>query len=276
MVSVYDARTGDLLHDDVEVPKRLLYQALPGGGVGDLVLSRDGKRLFIGQYGDPDIYALRLAVVDADSLAVIGEFGYPCGGGGYQLLPLSDGRLVCSGGSEPSLFDPSIGKTTPIAAPLPALNAIAVSATGDRLYVVSYDARVPAFVTMVDLVTSPPDVLTARAALSVPAGSQVSLGQIALSPDELRLYVGFVRAENRGSGTVNEIDAFDTRTWQRIGVFELTDPAWQFAVSVDGSQFYTVNPFKRSLSILDTATFREIAVMHDLGETPAEVVVPPP
>ena len=32
---------------------------------------------------------------------------------------------------------------------------------------------------------------------------------------------------------------------------------------------------KKTLSIFDAANFREIAVMHDLGETPAQVVVPP-
>lgn len=273
VVSVYDAATGELLHDDVEVPTRLLYKVFPSGGMSNLVISRDGKRLFVGQYGDPDIHALRLAVVDTDSLAVLGEFTYPCGG--YQLLPLADGRLVCAGFSEPTLFDPSTGKTTLIAAALPASSAATVSAFGDRLYLVSNDANAPAYVTVVDLAASPPDVLMDHAALDVPTGSQVSLGQIALSPDELRLYVGFVHAENRGSGTVDEIDAFDTRTWQRIGALKPTDPAWQFAASADGAQFYTVNPFKRSLSIFDAATFAEIGVMRDLGDTPALIVVPP-
>jgi len=273
VLSVYDARIGDLQHDDAEIQKRLLYKVFPSGGMTNLVASRDGTRLFVGQYGDPDIHALRLAMVDADSLATIGEFGHPCGG--YQLLPLSDGRLVCGGFSEPVLFDPSTGKTTLLAASLPAVNAIALSTSADRLYLVSYDAFAPASVTVIDLAASPPDVLTDRAALNVPAGSQVSLGQIALSPDELRLYVGFVSEALRGSGTVDEIDAFDTRTWQRIGVFRPTNPAWQFVVSNDGRRLYTVNPFKRSLSIFDAVTFAEIGVIRDLGETPALIVVPP-
>lgn len=273
VVSVYDTHTGDLLHDDIEIPKRLLYKVFPSGGVGNLVISRDGKRLFVGQYGDPDIHALRLAVLDAYSLAMLGEFTYPCGG--YQLLPLRDGRLVCAGFSEPDIFDPATGKTALISASLPSQNAATASASGDRLYLVSYDAIVPAFATVVDLARSPADVLTDRAALNVPTGSQVSLGQIVVSPDESRLYVGFVSDENRGSGTVDEIDAFDTHTWLRIGALKPTDPAWQFALSNDGNQLYSVNPFKKSLSIFDTATFREIGVMHDLGETPAQVVVSP-
>ncbi len=273
VLSVYDAHTGDLLHDDMEISKRLLYKVFPSGGMTNLVVSRDGKRLFVGQYGDPDIHALRLAVVDADSLTILGEFGHPCVG--YQLLPLSDGRLVCGGFSEPVLFDPATGKTMLLSASLPSQNAATISASGDRLYLVSYDARVPASATVVDLAASPPDVLTDRAALNVPAGSQVSLSQIALSPDELRLYVGFVSKAFSGSGTVDEIDAFDTRTWQRIGVFKPTDPAWNFALSIDGTQLYTVNPFKKSLSIFDTRTFAEIGVMRDLGDTPALIVVPP-
>lgn len=273
VLSVYDAATGALLHDDVEIPKRLLYKVFPSGGMTSLVASRDGKLLFVGQYGDPDVHDLRLAVFDADSLAMIGEFSRPCAG--YQLLPLPDGRLLCGGFSAPTIFDPSTGKTTSVAASLPAIGAIIVSNSGDRLYLASYDARVPASVTVVDLATSPPTVLTDRAALDVPTGSQVSLGQIVLSPDGLQLYVGFIRAVNSGSGTVDEIDAFDTRTWKLGGTFRPTDPAWQFAAGNDGTRLYSVNPFKKSLAIFNTATFTEIGVMHDLGETPALIVIPP-
>ena len=59
-----------------------------------------------------------------------------------------------------------------------------------------------------------------------------------------------------------------------MGVLKPSDPAWQFALSKDGSQLYTVNPFKKSLLILDTAAFTQVAVIHELGDTPALIVVP--
>lgn len=270
--SVYDPVSGQLLHDDVEIPQRLLYKLFPGGGVGNLIVSRDGRRLFVGQYGDPDIHALRLAVLDAEQLKTLSEFKHPCGAS--WLFPLQNGNLLCAGSGQAGLFDPSSGKTAPVPGSLPAESAPALSSSGDRLYLVSYDARAPAAVTVVDLASSPPAVLAERVPLDIPSGFQPSFS-VASGPDESRLYVGVLAKEHSGSGTADEIEAFNTRTWQRVGQFKPTDPAWHFAVSNDGTQLYTVNPFKKSLSILDTATFREIAVMHDLGETPAQIVVPP-
>ena len=47
------------------------------------------------------------------------------------------------------------------------------------------------------------------------------------------------------------------------------------AVSRDGRQLYTVNPFKRSFSVFDPITFRELGTLHNIGDTPALVVIPP-
>jgi len=117
----------------------------------------------------------------------------------------------------------------------------ASSAFGDWLYMVSSDVRVPAYVTVVDLAASPPSVLTDRAVLNGPGGSSQSR----------------------------------TDRVEPIGVFKPANPAWQFAMSRDGSHLYAVNSFKRSLSIFDTMSFTEVGVMRDLGDTPALIVVPP-
>ena len=49
----------------------------------------------------------------------------------------------------------------------------------------------------------------------------------------------------------------------------------RFALSAEGDQLYVVSPFVRSLAIFDTATYREVAVLSDLGGMPAAVIVPP-
>jgi hypothetical protein len=127
----------------------------------------------------------------------------------------------------------------------------------------------------VDLAATPPRVLNERVGLQALQGFQIGFGQIATSPGESRLYIGVITGKHSDNGSPDEIWAYDVKSWARVGVFQPSDPVFQFSVSGDGAQLYTVNPFKKSISIFDTASFREIAVMHDLGETPAQVVVPP-
>jgi hypothetical protein len=271
VVSVYDARSGELLHDEVEIPKRLLYKGFPNAHPY-MFLSRDGSRLFVGKYGDPDIHLLRVAVLDSATFRPLGEWAQPnC----WTLLPLLDGQLLCAGGMQPSILDSMTGRVSQIPGALPAQGAVALSSSRDRLYVVANAAGVETFVTVVDLSATPPRVLNERIALQALQGFQIGYGQIVVSPDESRLYIGVITGKHSDSGSPDEIWAYDTGTWTRAGILEPGDPVFQFAVSVDGTQLYAVNPFKKTLSIFDAASFREIAVMHDLGETPAQVVVPP-
>jgi hypothetical protein len=176
---------------------------------------------------------------------------------------------------QPSILDSMTGKASPISGTLPAQGAVALASSRDRLYVVANAAGVETSVTVVDLAAASPRVLSERIGLQALQGFQVGYGQIATSPDESRLYIGVSTGKHSDNGLPDEIWVYDTRTWTRAGIFQPSDPVFQFAVSADGTQLYTVNPFKKSLSIFDTASFREIAVMHDLGETPAQVVVPP-
>lgn len=270
VVSVYDAATLQLLHDDVDIPGRLLYKLFPNAHAYTF-LSRDGTRLFVGKYGDPDIHALRLAVLDAATFKTLAEYRYPnC----RDLSPLPDGHLLCDAITEGAvrLIDPLSGALIGAMSVPIMLNAGTVlSPAGDRLYIVSDNADV----TVVDLAKSSPQMVVNRAPLSGPRGSQIGFRHIALSAEGARLYVGFANGENRDRGLVDEIWTFDTHNWARVGVFKPSDPAFHFAVSAGGSQLYTVNPFKKSLAIFDTRTFQEIGTMLDLGETPALIVVPP-
>ncbi|MBI4785984.1 MAG: hypothetical protein HY782_02930 [Chloroflexi bacterium] len=268
VISVYDARTGDLLRDDVEIPKRLLYKGFPNPQPFTF-LSRDGRRVFVGKYGDPDIHALRMTVLDAETFKTLAEYPRPeC-----NLLPLRDGRVLCAGQSQLRTIDPLTGTASQVSASAPGLVAAVVASTRDWVYAVGTDATGATLVSVVDLSSSPPHLVAERVSLDSPPDSRAGFNHVALSRDESRLYVGFV--DQAGSGLAGEIWAFDARTWARVGVFESADAAFHVAVSADGKQLYTVNPFENTLTIFDTTTFRVVTVMRDLGETPAQIVIPP-
>lgn len=90
VLSVYDPRTGNLLRDDFEIPKRLLYKVFPASQPF-LFLSRDSRKIFVGKYGDPDLHAMRMTVLDAETFNPLAEYRYPACS---RILPLSDGRRV--------------------------------------------------------------------------------------------------------------------------------------------------------------------------------------
>jgi methylamine dehydrogenase heavy chain len=267
VLSVYDARSGELLREEVPISDRLMYKLLPHGKLY-LFRSPDGRRLFVRKYGDPDVHRLRLTVLDAETFDVLAE--YPACVNG-DLWPLSDGRLLCVDGATVQFIEALSGEVTrTIYLPFREVASV-VGPAGERLYLVSADARV----TVVDVEAELPHLVGDPVSLDAPPGSKVAEGQIVLSPDGLRLYVRFLTGDWRAEGlnAADEIWAFDTRTWEKVGAFEPPVPAWNMALSVDGRQLYTVNPWEQTLSIFDTTTFREIGVMHDLGETPALIVV---
>lgn len=264
VLSVYDAATEQLLHDDIDIRGRLLYKLYPNPQPF-MFLSRDGKRLFIGKYGDPDIHTLRMTILDAETFKTLAEFRSPsC----FDIVPLLNGRLVCAHNATVFVVDPITGATIDeIAVPGSNIVAMTLASTRDWLYCVLGDARI----AVIDLASSPRMV-----------ASQVSLGLrsglthlLVLSQNQERLYVGIDTTGSGSLGTANEIWAFDTSNWSRVGIFKLDDGAFHIAISHDGTQLYSVNPFQKSFSIFDTRTFQGIVVLHDLGETPAHIVVPP-
>ena len=265
VVSMYDLVSGNLLRDDVEIPNRLLYKVYPTGQPF-MFLSRDGKRIFIGKYGAPDIHAMRMTVLDAETFKTLGEYAYPAC---TQILSLEDGRLACIAQAKIEIRDALTGVLmATISLPITSAVLAELAASGERLYIVSSDARV----VVINIVTLRVDGDPIRIDLS--RDSQVGGNHHALARDESRMYVGVMSGDNRYQGLANEIWVLDTRTWMRVGIISPADPAFHIAVSADGSQLYTINPFKKSMDIFDTKTFSQTGLIHDLGETPARVVVP--
>ena len=141
------------------------------------------------------------------------------------------------------------------------------SADGNRLYLIDNDE----VVTVIDVRDR---TIAATGPLEVKAGWQTVWSSAVLSPDGDRLYVGFDTGDDESQVFTDAIAVYDTVTWKNIATIELSDTMWHFALSAEGDRLYAVSPFARSLAIYDTAAYKEVAVLSDLGETPAAVIVP--
>lgn len=269
VLSVYDPVTFELLHDEVPIPGRLKYKVFPLGR-RYLFLSPDGRRLFVRKYGDSDAHRLRLTVLDTETFDVLAE--YPACPNG-DLWPLPDDRLACVDGTTVQVIEALTGEATHTRSLPVSVVASAMVPAGDRLYLVTKDARV----ATLDVTAHPPQLIGEPVALDAPADAPVASYGVVPSPDGARLYVRFLTGDWQveGLNAADEIRAFDTATWSYLGIFTPDTPTWNMALSADGRQLYTVNPWERTLLIFDTTTFEEIGAMRDLSETPALILVPP-
>jgi hypothetical protein len=282
VLSVYDAITKEVLVDDLAMPDRLKYKVYP---LGDphLFLSEDGSRLFLMKYGEPDLHQLRLTILDVETLQVLHEGPWPpCG---HRVQALAD-RWICANTAFPTeipagsgfsislsldLVDPWTGIKVETLLSVEDLQrgvaALASSSDGNRLYVVDREM----FVAVVDLREQR---VLERGKLEVLEEWQLIGDTIALSSDGQRLFLGFATGRIRDRSLVGEVWVYDTTTWERVATIQLQDPAMHFALSGAGDQLYAVSPVGQSLMIYDTRTYHEIAVLSDLGGSPARVVVP--
>ena len=275
VLSVYDTLTGQLLTDDLAIPGRLKYKAFP---MGDpfLFLSEDGSRVFLMKYGNPDIGELRLVILDPNTLGTLHEGRYPPCGRRVQVLA---DRWICASttGSVDTEFtlsldalDPQSGALLDHLMTVDNADAYALDLSGDgkKLYVVGRDATV----TTIDL---PGRTVLGRTRVAVPPDRRFDSESTAVSPDGRRLYLGFAVGGQDGLGQIDEIRVYDPATWEQLAVIEVGDPVMHFALSADSGQLYAVSPDARSLMIYDTSTYEQVAVLSDLGGSPARVVVPP-
>ena len=284
VLSVYDgpAPARQRVVDDLPIPGRALYKAYPLGDP-NLFLSDDGRYLFSMRYGDSDRQQLRLAILDAEDLEVLHEGPWPpCG---QRVRVLAD-RWLCANTLFPSevpagqdvrfsisidLVDPWAGTKLEtlltVEDPKGGLSGLASTPDGNRLYVVDRQAGV----TTIDL---PNRRVVAQANLDMPEDLQLISGAVAATPDGRRLFLGFATGDARDRALVTEIWVYDTDTWEPLTRIQMQDPVMHFAFSAAGDQLYAVSTVGRSFTIYDANTYAEIAVLSDLGGSPARVVVP--
>ncbi|HZQ10786.1 MAG TPA: hypothetical protein VFD70_29680 [Anaerolineae bacterium] len=273
ILSVFDAQTLQIQRDDVPVPKRLQYKVFPVGNLW-FFASPDDKYLFVVKYGETDVHELRLTVLDANALQQVAEYLMPsCQD--QRVWAWTQGRLLCASEGGLDVLDALTGKVIQHLA-LPSeisVQATLLSPTLDKWYLLGQGGQV----VIVDVST---DMPRRAQTTSLPIPSGYALGfpeQLVFSKDGARLYIGLVptTGELAGSGLTDLIYVYDTRTWSKIGEIKPADPAMYLAVSNDGTQLYTTNPESRQLTIYDTATFQQSGVLHDLGISPSQILIPP-
>lgn len=270
VLSVFDARSLALLTDDVAVPERLRYKLFPSGNLS-FADSLDGKYLFVGKYGKPDVYALRLTVLDTTTFQQVAEYPMPqCDG--LRIEVMWDGRFLCAQGGALYAVAPLTGAQTKLLDVPAVTNGIAVlSPARDRWIRLDRGGGV----TVVDL-TDPPRVVENRN-IGMPEGHTFGWSyQVNPSEDGTRVYVGYTPTSGDlyGTGVADVIRVFDMRTWELLGELRPDAPIDYMAVSRDGTQLYTTSRQERTLRIFDTGTLKEIGVMREVGISPTQIIVP--
>lgn len=275
-MSSFDTRTGSLLTDDVPLPDRTLYKFYP---IGDPMLftSDDGKVLFTTKYSEQNTRDARISALDPNSLDVIAEALYPnCGwrvaaNSDQWLCVNSSGRVDSGFIITASIINPVDGVEIENLAVFQSNRVVAATkpTNSDKLFILSQ----PAIVDIVDIRSG----AVTRAMLE--HETWLSLGptqNMEATPDGTKLFVGFVREnEEHGGFVVSEIRAYDTTSWEMLGILELDNPVMHFAISNDGQRLYAVSPFEQSIAIYNTSNLELTAFRTGVGRTPARVVIPP-
>lgn len=273
VLSVFDAKSLEIQTDDIPADERLRYKIFPGG-FDWFFASPDGKYLFIGKYGKPDISKLRLTVVDASTYGQVAEYLFPtCDD--RRVLPMRDGRLLCLAGPELQVLDAlTAQKQSSIAIPAGTVAFTLLSPQRDRWYRFDHEGRV----TVVDLAALPMQLLQENVPFEIPARHTLGWSnQVVMSQDGTRVYIGFAPTGGDlfGSGMADVIRAYDPRTWKLLGELRPANPARYMALSNDGSQLYTTNSEQQTLTIYNALALQELRVMEDLGISPSQILIPP-
>jgi hypothetical protein len=205
VLSVYDARSGELFIDDIPIQGRLLYKGMPSADHPYLFLSGDGRQLFVGKYGDPDIHQFRLAVFDTNTLQPLHEGNWPsC----ERRITDSYDRHACESLSS---LDPlrhlPWGKIE-IPAGWRVSGDGALSPDGKWLYV-GYDTRFPERDIFTDTIVVY-DTTTWERLATVPLPSPITQFALSAAGDQLYVISPFTRS----------LAIYNTDTFQELTVME--------------------------------------------------------
>ena len=274
VLSVFDTSQRRWVADDISASGRLKYKGFPLGEQF-LFFSDDGARLYLMKYGDLDIHQTRLAALDPETLETLYEAYYPpCG----RRIEVYADRWVCANTSgsidrgfttEIDEVDPETGAVLGHLLSVESVGATAVAMSSDRktLYLVGRDASV----VVIDMRERR---VLSHERLDPGPGARLTYDAVELSPDGSHLFLGLDTDQSSAWGQIDAIAVFDTATWNRKAAIPLRDPAMHFALSADGDQLYLVSIDAQSFTIYDASTFEELAILADLGGTPARIVVP--
>lgn len=285
VLSAYRLGAASPVMDDAPADRRLRYKGLPSGQ-GFMFFSKEGTRLFLMKYGEPDDRKIRLAAYDSATLEVQWEGDYPACG---RRLVVGPSEWTCantraSGSSQLTvsidIVDAESGKisrnriagfSVPDAI---GVAGVAVSPGRRHAYFVTrtrrYGTDSGAVLTAVDLTDS---VQPRHMELDVTRGSRFAFDEIVLSPDSDRLYLGFGYMVS-GLGTISEVHIFDTATLEEVAKIDLDGSAVDLAISIEDDHLYALSAVSQTLAVYDATAFALLGTVENLDGTPARILVP--
>jgi hypothetical protein len=300
---LYDVYNNHFLPDEVPVSDRLLYKGYPHAAYPYFLVSPDGSRLFVRQYGYPDQHQFRLTALDTTTFDVLYEVPHPdCA----RIVFALAAAWLCAGNLDLTLVDPESGSHLDQLRPGDVIRKAHGLADpffwqiagwtwtpdGRSLWLLGYEVGSPTVrrnqAQTFDLVKLDFSALgrmpLAETSFQVkPAVLRLEADQnwphvlpnLVLAADGSRLYVGMNRDSSHGTLPLDQVWVYDTATWEKMAVLDLPDPVLHFALSLDGQELYAVSPFANSLAVFDTELLRETAVIEGLGHSPAQIIIPP-
>jgi len=293
---VFDTATGNVLHQET-LADRALYKIRPGRPT--ITVSPDGRWLYIIKMrstpGPPQRDEYTIATYDAERGSFLPvEAPIPDCGMGQFLQASNNGQLhvLCPTahsvysfqvtpqglGSNPLTLRLPPGpryvylsglQTTDSETPVhPSISGGALSPDGRTLTIVM------SYLLILEIDARQKTILrTARG----PSDRWSRFLVTAASTNGTKLYVpvGLIAKRGEFGGVTDEILVIDTKSLQQIGMITTSRPFWSFAISDDGRYLFAISPEDRSLTVIDTSTYREIRTIQGTGVTPSRVAVAP-
>jgi hypothetical protein len=276
---IYDALTGERLQAGAPIPERLLYMA-PHPAHANLMVTADGRHILVRKYGEAGTHHLRVMALDSTTFLPLYQVElWPC----ERIVRATAAEWLCA--NERSLFtlNPQTGQRSADLLPFTprAIDGWAFTPDGSELFLLTRGRQLDS--GSYSPTTMAGTIIRFDAQTYELVGHQQLQGteaegsdpfrpfdRLAVSPDGSRLYLG---ATDSGL-SVKEIWVYDTLQGKLHSRFALPDPVWHFALNAAGDVLMAVSYTERSLIFLDSESFRQTAVLHDLGHSPALLIVP--
>ncbi|QZT63710.1 VCBS domain-containing protein [Mycolicibacterium austroafricanum] len=244
----------------VDPARHIVTGSIPvGASPSGVVLSRDGKRAYVANYG-----AGTLSVINTATNTVVGSpIKLGVQPGSIAISP-NGSRLYIAGSDATT----SAGKVTVVdtakrkivGSPVAIAGrptAVAVSPDGTKVFVTSSDAN-----TVTVIATATNTVVGAPIALGgVPTG-------IAVSPQGRRVYVT--------NGTTDSVSVIDIDTGTVVGApIAVGSLPTAIVLTSDGTRAYIANTNARNVTVVNTATNRVVGAPIAVGVNPQAIAISP-
>jgi YVTN family beta-propeller protein len=281
-LSIVDTATGQVIRKTV-ISDRWGDTVLPISPT--MTVSADGSHLYVHTLRSDATGNEAEEVVTLDTASGGRGQSMPLSGCHYGLLlpaPAGEPRALCQETHDIR----SIGQASASAAPgaLPVITDDRRDAHGNPLHLGAWVAAAigpdgtPYSVTAngrLSVVASGGHAASRTVDLGIPKDRSVLPGLPVVSPDGSTIFIPLQTLANRSQHRGDEVLVVDTTQLKTLRTIQLSRPFWSLAMSLDGKQLYAIQPETRSLTVVETSTGRESAVVTGVGASPALSLVAP-